>query len=154
MGNQCSAGSEERQMFEWLKKKMGASFIVSDTRKTIENIRTLPAASQQAIAMSVYKEICLSLRELEATPAPSSPERDQVIRGQIERAHAARHLALSHGATDWKDPNWAAAAILEGWLMANSGALGRKAFDDINDLTLSWLTSVLDKSDLEEIERR
>ena len=37
--------------------------------------------------------------------------------------------------------------------MANSGALGRKVFDEITGLTMSWLRSVLNESDFEEIEQ-
>lgn len=140
-------------MFGWLKKKSGASLIISDTEKTLNEVRKLTEAVQRVIAMSVYKEIVHSLRQIEGTPGPSSPERDQVIRDQLNRAKAARHRALSRGAKNLADPDWAATAIIESWLMANSGALGREAFDRITDLTMSWLRSVLRDSDFEEIEQ-
>ncbi len=140
-------------MFGWLKTRLGASFIVSDTERTLNEVGNLSEAAQRVIARSVYKEIVQSLRQIENTPGPSSPERDQVIRDQLNRAKAARHQALSRGAKNGADPDWAAAAIIESCLMANSGALGRKVFDEITGLTMSWLRSVLKESDFEEIEQ-
>lgn len=140
-------------MFGWLKKRSGASLIISNTERTLNEVRKLTKVVQRVIATSVYKEIVRGLRKIEATPGPSSPERDQVIRDQLNRAKAARHRALSRGAKNWTDPDWAAAAIIESWLMANSGALGRKAFDEITGLIMSWLRSVLGDSDFEEIEQ-
>lgn len=140
-------------MFGWLKKRSGANLIVSDTEKTINAVRNLPEPAQRAVAIKVYKGIVRSLREIEGTPGPSSPERDQVIRRQLNDAKNARHRALSRGAKDWTDPDWAEAAIIEGWLMANSGTLGRKPFDDISNLTERWLRSILRDSDFERIEQ-
>jgi len=139
-------------MFGWLKKRSGASWIISEAERTLNEVRSLSEVAQRVIAMNVYKEIVRSLRQIESTRGPSSPERDQVIRNQLNRAKAARHQALSRGAMNWADPDWAAAAIIESWLMANSGALGREAFDKITGLTMSWLCSVLRDSDFEEIE--
>ena len=125
-------------MFGWLKKKVGASFIISDAEKTLNDVCKLSETAQRVIAMSVYKDIMQSVQQIESTPGPSSPERDQVIRDQLNRAKAARHSALSRGAKDGSDPDWAAAAIIESWLMANSGTLGQKTFDEITGLTMSW----------------
>ena len=140
-------------MFGWLKKRSLTSLIISDTEKTLNEVRTLSEAMQRVIAVNVYKEVVRSNKEIEGTPGPSSQERDQVIRDQLNRAKAARHRALSRGAENWADPDWAAAAVIESWLMAKSGALGRKAFDEIVGLITPWLQSVLRDSDFDEIKK-
>jgi hypothetical protein len=138
----------------WMaQEESGAPLIISDTERTLNEVRKLPEPAQRVIAMSVYKKIVRSLRQIEGTPGPSSPERDRVIRDQLNHAKAARHRALSRGARNWADPDWATAAIIESWLMANCGALGRKAFDEITSVTMSWLRSVLSDSDVEKIEQ-
>jgi hypothetical protein len=108
---------------------------------------------QRDVAASVYGDIVQSLREIEATPGPRSPERDHVIRRQLYNVKTARHTALNRGATNHSSPEWAKAAILESWLMANSGAMGQKASGRISNLITAWLTSVLNQSDLADIER-
>ncbi len=140
-------------MFGWVKKGLQTSLLISDTEKTLNEVRTLSEAMQSVIAANVYKEVVRSIKEIEGTPGPSSQERDQVIRDQLNRAKAARHRALSRGAENWADPDWAAAAVIESWLMAKSGALGRKAFDKIAGLITSWLCSVLRDSDFDEIKK-
>ncbi len=140
-------------MFGWLKKRSLTSLIISDTEKTLNEVRTLSEAAQRVIAVNVYKEVVRANKEIEGTPGPSSQERDQVIRDQLNRAKAARHRALSRGAKNSADPDWAEAAIIESWLMANSGALGRKASDEIVGLITPWLQSVLRDSDFDEIKK-
>jgi hypothetical protein len=138
-------------MFRWLGAKVGNARLVSDTEKTLSGLRTLPEGEQRVIAINVFTSMTQSVRQLEATPGPTSEERDRVSRGQLSRAQAARHLAIRRGAKTWSDPDWAEAAIIEGWLMANTGALGRKKFDEITALMMAWLRSVLSDTELEAI---
>jgi hypothetical protein len=140
-------------MFRWLRKRLGASSLISETETTLNDVRRLSEATQRVTAKKVCKEIVRSLRQIEGTPGPISPERDQVIRDQLIRAKATRHQALNRGAKNGADPDWAAAAVVEGWLIANSGALGPKAFNQITGLTMDWLRSTLSDSDFEEIEK-
>ncbi len=136
-------------MFRWLKKRQLLPSLISEAVNTLNEVRTLPEATQREIAANVVSDIMFATRQIESTPG-HSPERDQVIRDQISHAKAARHRALSKGAKDWADPEYAGAAIIESWLMANSGALGRKAFDEITGIVNRWLHSVIRDSDFEE----
>lgn len=138
-------------MLGWLKRRSAAAWIISDTRRTLDDVKSLPEAVQRKIAAGVCQEIVQSLREIERTPGPSSPERDAVIRSQLSRATAARHHALGLGASNGADPDWAAAAIIESWLLANSGTFGAKAFGVINGSVMAWVGSVLSRSELGEI---
>ncbi len=80
-------------MFGKLNKRQMISFLISDTEKTLNEVRTLPEATQREIAANVVSDIMFATRQIESTPGPSSPERDQVIRDQLSRAQAARHQA-------------------------------------------------------------
>ena len=93
-------------MFGKLNKRQMISHLISDTEKTLNEVRTLPEATQREIAGNVVSDIMFATRQIESTPG-HSPERDQVIRDQISHAKAARHRALSKGAKDWADPEYA-----------------------------------------------
>ena len=140
-------------MFTWLGAKVGRARLVSDTEKTLNGLRTLSNGEQRVIAMNVFSAMTQAVRQLNATHGPTSEERDRVTRDQLSRAQAARHLALHRGAKTWSDPDWAEASLIEVWLMANTGALGRKKFDEITALTMAWLQSVLSDSEREAIEK-
>lgn len=46
----------------------------------------------------------------------SGTEREQLLKRYLEIAQGMRHAAISNGATNAKDPAWAAAAVAESWL--------------------------------------
>ncbi len=139
-------------MFGWLKSKAGKSFFKSDTEKTLRGVLEMPENTQRTIALEVLGEIIRATREIQKTPGPSSPERDEVMKDQMKRAKARRHLALKQGASDYTDPIWATAALIEGWLITNSGTMGRDAFDQVNGLIMGWARSVLTDADFEMLE--
>ncbi len=139
-------------MFGWLKSKAGKSFFKSDTEKTLRGVLEMPENTQRTIALEVIGEIIRATREIQKTPGPSSPERDEVMKDQMKRATARRHLALEQGASDYIDPSWATAALIEGWLITNSGTMGRDAFDQVNGLIMGWARSVLTDADFEMLE--
>ena len=135
------------------RRSVESNLLTSDTERTMNAVRDSPEAVQSVIARNVFNEIVQSLREIERTPGPSSSARDKVIRHQLGRAQASRHQALRRGAKDWADPDWATAAIVEGWLMANSGALDQTAFHEIDMLVITWLREILNETDFEELEK-
>ena len=101
-------------MFRWLKSKALASSLKKETFETVRAVYVLPEDLQRTIALGVVGEIFKALREIENTPGPSSPERDDVIRNQLERAKSRRYLAIERGARDGADPRWLTAALIEG----------------------------------------
>ncbi|MDE0035845.1 MAG: hypothetical protein OXU75_22290 [Deltaproteobacteria bacterium] len=116
---------------------------VDDASRTIRAVRQLPRDVQFQIAKSVFDEVMASVQEIEAT-APGS-DRDAIVRLQLVDARARRYTALRQGAEDWSDPEWARTALIENWLMANSGTLGEEAFKEIDGLLMQWLRQVLGK---------
>ncbi len=139
-------------MFRWLKSKAAESFLKPDTEKTLRAVLEMPKNTQRTIALEVVGEILRALGEIEKTPGPSSPERDDVMKNQLERAKTRRHVALAQGASTHAHPGWATAALIEGWLMANTGTMGRDAFDQVNGLIMGWARSVLADADFEKLE--
>ena len=130
-------------MPEWMVHKL-----TEDTLRTLDSVRQLTPATQRSIAASVAKNLVEAVREIGATVGPSSPERDGVMKAQLARAQNARHEALARGASGHSDPGWAAAALVEGWLMSNTGFLDRAASQRIHDEVWGWISSVLSKDEL------
>ena len=139
-------------MFRWLKSRALASSLKSETERTLRDVLGMPEDMQRTVALEVVGEIFRALGEIEKTPGPSSPERDDVIRNQLERAKARRHLAIERGARDGADPRWATAVLIEGWLLVNAGTFGRDAFNHVDGLTMGWARSVLTDDDFEQLE--
>ena len=139
-------------MFGRLKKRALARAIIADTEKTLGAVCQLSSSTQHAIARRVYAPIAEASQQL--WHSTSDTAREQVIRYQLTKATEARQRALERGARDWSDPDWAAAALVEGWLMAQSGKFGQDALGRVSGLTMSWLRAVLTEDDLRRIERR
>ena len=141
-------------MFGWLTARKAWSFHETDTEKVLRNVVGLPADTQRSIAQTVLDEIIAALAEIEKTSGPSSPERDDAMKIQLKRATANRHVALMGGATDYTDPDWAAAALVESWLLANTGKLGRGTFEVIDGLVRGWLSATLTDAEIAAAEHR
>ena len=140
-------------MFRWLKGRAFGSFTKSDTKKVLRSIVGLPADVQRSCAQRVLDEISAAAAELEKTPGPGH-DLDEVIKKQLERAKASRHQALREGARDHSDPSWAAAALVESWLMANTGKFGRSTFEVVHGLIMGWVQSTLTEAEIEAAEHR
>lgn len=143
-----------RTMFGWLRAKKAGSFLRTDTEKVLRNVVGLPADTQRSIAQTVLDEIFAAVAEIEKTPGPSSPERDDAMKIQLERAMANRHVAIMGGATDDTAPDWAAAALVESWLMANTGKFGRSTSEVIDGLVGGWLRATLTDAEIAAAEHR
>jgi hypothetical protein len=128
-----------------------ASSLISDTEETLRAVAGLPEDTQRRIALEVMGELLAAMAAIEKTPGPSSPKRDDLIRNQGKRAQKRRHAALAQGAKSEADPAWATAALIEGWLMVNTGRMGRDAFDRVSDLTFGWARSLLTDAELEKL---
>ena len=138
-------------MFGWFKSKTAfASFLKSDTEDTLHAIRKLPKNVQRKIAVEVLEEISRALAEIEAASS-NAFERDRTMKDQIEGAKARRHLALMQGATNRSDPSWAAAALIESYLMANTRKWGKTTFDQISRPMFEWELTVLTHAEIANI---
>lgn len=126
--------------------------MVAEAERTLRTVIQLPSEVQRAIASDVARSVFQAIREIERTPGPSSIQRDRVIKAQIANAVTKRHQAIENGATSDEDPNWSTAALIESWLVANSGVAGREAGKHITELILGWAGSVLSEAELSEIE--
>ncbi|MCH9053296.1 MAG: hypothetical protein IIA72_19930 [Proteobacteria bacterium] len=144
-------------MFGWLKAKVGGlffnteagrSYMRRDVEAVLRNVVNLPANVQRSIAHRVFDEILVAITEIEKMQRPSDAL-DEKIREQLEHATANRHQAIMDGASDAADPNWAAAALVESWLMANTGKAGRGTFEAIDGLIMGWIRATLTTAEIE-----
>lgn len=133
-------------MFGQIKRRIMASFLKADTAKIVRKMRKLPLDIQRQHAFGLVHQTVTAVTELENTPGPGA-KRDELIRSQImsakERRRGAIRGATLQGAADHSDPNWASAALLESWLMANSGEFGRDTFETIDSLISNWIRASL-----------
>lgn len=122
-------------LFRWWTRR----FFLSDTQKTLDSVRKLSKETQLEIGQAVAQY----LDEQEHRIARlSRREQQKAIAEEVQVAKALRHHAIREGARSRDDPTWAAAAIIEGWMLAKSGNLGDRAFKEIDDLLGEWLTEL------------
>ena len=74
--------------------------------------------------------------------------RRRVVRPHAQHATRLRQEAFYRGAQDWSDPDWAAAALTESFLLASSDGLNRKQTAEMVMPILDWLGATLDQLQL------
>ena len=65
----------------------------SQTERTLRDVVKLPDDTQRKMAIKVLETIINSIIEIEKTPGPSSPERDEVMRRQLTNRYRAHYPA-------------------------------------------------------------
>ena len=140
-------------MLGWLKQQAASRAIQADTHRTVRAVLEHPADLQRAVASELYLNILESMAALSA----ATPGRDleDAVRNLVLRASIARISALNDGASNHRDPAWAAVALLESWAFAMSGKLGEKARIAITDcIYLDLLQRVLTTEELLELKQQ
>jgi hypothetical protein len=138
-----------------MTKNMGES-LLSDTKEIIHTFASFTNEDQKSCAFFIMTEIFKSLKEIEGKEI--GDELTAIMNEQIKRATHLRNLALENGGFDsngkfWNsemNPEWAKAAILESFFMANTGKLG-KAAETIINLISEWVRSVLTEDEIDKI---
>lgn len=111
-------------------------FVVRDTRKTLAEVGKLTADTQRDLARR-FGAAVEGVEDQMRGPNPGT-----AFVHQMMAAKAARHEALARGATHWRDPDWAAAALLESYLMGRSGRLGSGVSARVNGMLADWVRRV------------
>ena len=128
-------------MFGWGKRRAAQKFLAADVGRTLLAVMSLPAEVQRHIASQVSEALEAATTDLKARYS------EDIYADHLRKVTAKRHVALAAGATDYRDPTWAAAALTEAWLMAFSPKFNRKFYVQINGAVVGWTTSVLGARD-------
>lgn len=134
-----------KMLFEMLK---GKSLLVISFEDTLRIVVSLPIETQKDIARTVLANVLRAMYEFKHVVVPSEAC-NEIIKLQIERAKGMRHLAIKLGAKDEKDPLWAAAALIESWIFANSGIKGYKAIKYIHPILMGWINNILPEDEVD-----
>jgi len=122
-------------IFGLFKNKQGRAFR-EETANTIADADSLEKKDKKKIAKFVLLKITEYMKEVEGLPIPS-PELDEVIKRHGAKAMQMRRAAMSELGS--KDPDWLKAAILESFILGNTGTYGKKICEDILSMIMQWI---------------
>jgi hypothetical protein len=137
-------------MFGTIKANITGSFHIKDVNSILKRIKKIPMNLQKVCAQNVLENLIDAANALALSKPDSEDFRDK-IKWLVLDAQEMRHEALHNGATSDSDPIWAAAALLESWIMARSGSIGVNTHKEINGMIMDWLKSVVSKAEIPEI---
>jgi hypothetical protein len=130
-------------------KRAKAKFLISDTELCLKGLLGLPPDAQKDYANDILRNIFALIADAER----SSDGGKEANKVHLQLAKDRRHKALSAGASDHSHPEWAVAALVEGWMMANGGVAGREAADTITGLIFGWVHETLSDSEFSAAEK-
>lgn len=133
-------------MFGLFESK-AAKFIREDTKRTISNADVLFDEKQQKdIAKKVLDKISKCIYEIDGLGI--GPKRDEIIKKQMVEAKLERQKNINEkGETNSK---WMTAALIESYLIMNSGAYGKKLGKEAV-MILYWCRSKLSDKEIYNI---
>ena len=122
-------------IFGLFENKQGRA-MREETANTIAEADSLEKKDKKKIAKFVLLKIMEFMKEIEGLPKPC-PEMDEVFKRHGTKAMQMRRAAMA--ALGSKDPDWLKAAILESFLLGNTGTYGKKISQDILAMIMQWV---------------
>lgn len=113
-------------------------FLERDTAKTLTAVRGLSLGDQLDIAHEVLFGIEGAVREI-----AGGKDKATVMRHYAAAAKDMRQDAIRRGASDYSNPDWAAAALLESWFLSNM--MGNRTFQRIDEPVMAWAREVIER---------
>jgi len=124
-----------------------AKLIREDTKKTLLSADTLYDQKQQKdIAKKVFYKICKCISEIDGLSI--GPERDEIMRNQMSEIKLERQNNITEKQAS--NPKWMIAALVESFLMMNSGVYGKKLGKEAIMIQY-WCRSKLSEKEILEI---
>ena len=124
-----------------------AKLIREETKRTISNADTLfDEKERKDIAKKVFYKTCKCIAEIDGLGL--GPKRDEIMRNQMQEAKLERQSNV----TEKKDanPKWMVAALVESYLMMNSGVYGKKLGEEAIMIQY-WCRSNLSEKEVADI---
>ena len=131
-------------MIDWLKRQALLRFITKDTEKVLATVSTYSSTHRIEIAQDVRQFIDGAIADLRAINGPDPDgEAQAYVQGLVLDAKRLRHEAVLRDGTGTIGPEWAAAALIETWVVALSGRLGQRASRNLGRLVTSHVAETL-----------
>jgi hypothetical protein len=122
-----------------------------DVTRILGDLAAQPAAARHVCAYKVLSDILATQAEIACSPAE---ERTHIVLSQLRRGREQRQFALLTGAHHGGHPDWAAAALIESFAMANLGSLPKRTSAAIIGKIVEWLRLTLPSSTIAAVERQ
>lgn len=86
----------------------------------VEELQKIQESTEGFFRKNLRSEIAQKIRTFDQyvsqIKSADGAQREQLIKKYLEITQGMRHSALALGATNAKDPKWAAASVVESWL--------------------------------------
>ena len=127
----------------------GAKLIRAETIRTLEHADLLNDKVKNKIAKSLFTKVIKCIREIDGvTPGPKL---DKIMKKQLSDATKQRQKNISN--LEERNPKWIESALLESFLMMNSGVYGAKLAKD-SILVGNWCRENMSQKDIEKFEKK
>ena len=124
-----------------------AKLIREDTKRTISNADSqFNEKQQKEIAKRVFSKICKYISEIDGLGLGS--KRDEIMRNQMNEIKLERQNNIDE--KEFGNPEWMVAALVESYLMMNSGAYGKKLGKEAENI-MYWCRAKLSDKEIQDI---
>ena len=137
-------------MFGLFENKQG-KMLIQETLRTINKAEeNLTVKKKQIISKKIIYQIFECIKEIEGTPAPSA-ELDKIIKKQVYNATKNRQKVTT---VNEETPQWIEAALIESFVIANSGSYGKKASLEVDQIVMQWCRENMTQKDSIALEKQ
>jgi hypothetical protein len=124
-----------------------AKLIREDTKRTISNADSqFNEKQQKEIAKRVFSKICKYISEIDGLGLGS--KRDEIMRNQMNEIKLERQNNIDE--KEFGNPEWMVAALVESYLMMNSGVYGKKLGKEAENI-MYWCRAKLSDKEIQDI---
>ena len=132
-----------------LFEKKEAKLIRSEAIRTLEHADMLSDKDRTKVAKSLFTKLIKCISQIDGVP--QGPRLDKIIKKQLSDATKQRQKNITR--LEESNPKWIEAALLESFLMMNSGVYGSKLSQD-SILIGNWCRENMSQKDLEKFEKQ
>tara|TARA_Y100000294_G_C8403208_1_gene275670 strand:- start:253 stop:672 length:420 start_codon:yes stop_codon:yes gene_type:complete len=127
----------------------GAKLIRAETLRTLEHADLLSDKDKNKIAKNLFTKLIKYIGEVDGIPP--GPKLESIIKKQLSNATKQRQKNITH--QEERNPKWIESALLESFLMMNSGVYGAKLAKD-SILIGNWCRENMSQKEIEKFENK
>ena len=132
-----------------LFEKKEAKLIRAEAIRTLEHANMLSDKDRTKVAKNLFTKVIKCISQIDGVP--QGPKLDQIIKKQLSDATKQRQKNVTP--LEESNPKWIESALLESFLMMNSGVYGSKLSKD-SILIGNWCRENMSQKDLEKFEKK
>ena len=120
-----------------------------ETLRTIEHANLLSQKDRNKVAKNLFNHIIKCINEIDGI-APGD-KLDNIMKKQLQNATKQRQKNVTH--LEERNPKWIEFALLESFLIMNSGMLGPKLASE-SIIVGNWCRENMSETDLKKLEKK